>query len=89
MQGRSTSTTSARPSLSTNCCACYDHQKCILSETYMTCAKTCEPDDQHLEEGGHIEGANTEADRSNKSLDVKEELMMADVVTANGVPKKC
>ena len=30
--------------------------------------KTCEPDYRHLEEGGHIEGANTEADRSNKSL---------------------
>ena len=57
----------------------------------LTFKKTCEPDDQHLEEGGHIEGANTEAERSNKSLNMKEDLMMADMVTANssvGVLKK-
>ena len=32
----------------------------------LTCAK--KPDDQHLEEGRNVEGTNTEAKGSNKSL---------------------
>ena len=49
----------------------------------MSCAKAREPDYHHLEEGRHIEGANTEAERSDKSLKIKEELMVAEV-TAKG-----
>ena len=55
----------------------------------MSHAKAREPDYQHLEEGGHIEGANTEAERSDKSLKIKEELMVAEVQRALSGPKNC
>ena len=78
-QGKPTWATSAPPSLSANCYSCKEMGSLVWScgniislrhiqfcFNPLTCAK--KPDDQHLEEGRHVEGANADAKGCNKSL---------------------